>query len=195
MENIMLRKKDLYKLEEYSIERKKFRDEVLMIKRNRSVLVGGHINLLFENSLTIKYQIQEMLRIEKIFEYKAIQEELDTYNPLIPDGTNLKATLLIEYADVVERREQLKKLKGVEKKIWIKVGNSDSIFPIADEDLEREDGSKTSAVHFLRWEFNKNQINDFKNNCSISIGVNHPEYSSSLILSELIRSELVKDFY
>ncbi len=191
----MLRKKDLYKLEEYSIERKKFRDEVLMIKRNRSVLVGGHINLLFENSLTIKYQIQEMLRIEKIFEYKAIQEELDTYNPLIPDGTNLKATLLIEYADVVERREQLKKLKGVEKKIWIKVGNSDSIFPIADEDLEREDGSKTSAVHFLRWEFNKNQINDFKNNCSISIGVNHPEYSSSLILSELIRSELVKDFY
>jgi len=155
----MLKKEDLYKLEEYSIERKNFKQKVLDIKKNRSVLIGENINLLFENSLTIKYQIQEMLRIEKIFESELIQEELDTYNPLIPDGNNLKATMLIEYADVELRKKKLKLLKGIEKKIWIKIGNNDPIYPIADEDLEREDETKTSAVHFLRWEFNDNQIN------------------------------------
>ena len=114
-----------------------------------------------------------MLRIEKIFESELIQEELDTYNPLIPDGNNLKATMLIEYADVDLRKKKLKLLKGIEKKIWIKIGNNDPIYPIADEDLEREDETKTSAVHFLRWEFNDNQIKDFKNNMAVSMGVNH----------------------
>jgi len=131
----MLKKEDLYKLEEYSVERDSFKQEVLDVKKNRSVLVGDHINLLFENSLTIKYQIQEMLRIEKIFEAELIQEELDTYNPLIPDGNNLKATMLIEYSNVTERREKLKILKGVEKKIWIKIGSNSPIYPFADEDL------------------------------------------------------------
>ena len=190
----MLKKEDLYKLEEYSVERKNFKQEVLEIKKNRSVLIGENINLLFENSLTIKYQIQEMLRIEKIFESELIQEELDTYNPLIPDGNNLKATMLIEYADVDLRKEKLKILKGIERKIWIKVGNNDPVYPIADEDLEREDDTKTSAVHFLRWEFNDNQIKDFKNGDPLSMGVNHVEYDSSHIIHESIRNELVKDF-
>ena len=190
----MLKKEDLYKLEEYSVERKNFKQEVLEIKKNRSVLIGENINLLFENSLTIKYQIQEMLRIEKIFESELIQEELDTYNPLIPDGNNLKATMLIEYADVDLRKEKLKILKGIERKIWIKVGNNDPVYPIADEDLEREDDTKTSAVHFLRWEFNDCQIKDFKSGDTVSMGVNHVEYDSSHIIHESIRNELVKDF-
>ena len=190
----MLKKEDLYKLEEYSVERKNFKQEVLEIKKNRSVLIGENINLLFENSLTIKYQIQEMLRIEKIFESELIQEELDTYNPLIPDGNNLKATMLIEYADVDLRKEKLKILKGIERKIWIKIGNNDPVYPIADEDLEREDDTKTSAVHFLRWEFNDYQIKDFKSGDAVSMGVNHVEYDSSHIIHESIRNELVKDF-
>ena len=191
----MLKKEDLYKLEEYSEERNKFKEKVLEVKNNRSVLLGKNINLLFENSITIKYQIQEMLRIEKIFESEAIQEELDTYNPLIPNGSNLKATMLIEYTDVSERRDWLQKLKGVEKKIWIKIGNNDPIFPYADEDLKREDENKTSAVHFLRWELNKSEIQDFKNGNILSMGVTHAEYNASHIISDIIRSELVKDLF
>jgi len=190
----MLKKEDLYKLEEYYIERNNFKSEVLETKKSRSILVGNHINLLFENSLTIKYQIQEMLRIEKIFEPELIQEELDTYNPLIPDGKNLKATMLIEYTDVSERKIKLQRLKGVEKKIWVKVGANDLVYPIADEDLEREDNTKTSAVHFLRWEFNENQIQDFKNGSPVSIGISHPEYDASHIIAENVRAELAKDF-
>jgi len=190
----MLKRDDLYKLEEYSVERKDFKQEVLDVKKNRSVLIGENINLLFENSLTIKYQIQEMLRIEKIFESELIQEELDTYNPLIPDGKNLKATMLIEYTDVALRKEKLKLLKGIEKKIWIKIGGTEPVYPIADEDLEREDDTKTSAVHFLRWEFSDNQIKDFKNGSPVSMGVNHTEYDASHIIHESVRNELVKDF-
>jgi len=191
----MLKKEDLYKLEEYFEERNKFKEKVLEVKNNRSVLLGKNINLLFENSITIKYQIQEMLRIEKIFESEAIQEELDTYNPLIPNGSNLKATMLIEYTDVSERRDWLQKLKGVEKKIWIKIGSNDPIFPYADEDLKREDENKTSAVHFLRWELNKSEIQDFKNGNILSMGVTHAEYNASHIISDIIRSELVKDLF
>jgi hypothetical protein len=191
----MLKKEDLYKLEEYSEERNKFKEKVLEVKNNRSVLLGKNINLLFENSITIKYQIQEMLRIEKIFDPEAIQEELDTYNPLIPNGSNLKATMLIEYTDVSERRDWLQKLKGVEKKIWIKIGSNDPIFPYADEDLKREDENKTSAVHFLRWELNKSEIQDFKNGNILSMGVTHAEYNASHIISDIIRSELVKDLF
>ncbi|MBT7542669.1 MAG: DUF3501 family protein [Gammaproteobacteria bacterium] len=191
----MLKKEDLYKLEEYSEERNKFKEKVLEVKNNRSVLLGKNINLLFENLITIKYQIQEMLRIEKIFEPEAIQEELDTYNPLIPNGSNLKATMLIEYTDVSERRDWLQKLKGVEKKIWIKIGSNDPIFPYADEDLKREDENKTSAVHFLRWELKKSEIQDFKNGNILSMGVTHAEYNASHIISDIIRSELVKDLF
>ncbi|MEK9888288.1 MAG: DUF3501 family protein, partial [Gammaproteobacteria bacterium] len=162
-----LNKSDLFSLEEYSINRDSFRKKVLEEKQHRKVYIGEHVVLLFENKNTIQYQIQEMLRIEKIFDAEGIQEELDAYNPLIPDGSNLKAVMLIEYPNVEERKEKLKILKGIEKKIWIKVGSHNKVFAIADEDLEREDETKTSAVHYLRYEFSASMINDWKNDSSI----------------------------
>ena len=190
----MLARDDLYKLEEYAEKRNDFKQNVLSIKKNRNVQLGENITLLFENKLTIQYQIQEMLRIEKIFEADAIQEELDAYNPLIPNGKNLKATMLIEYNNVQERREKLKELKGVERKIWIKLGASAPVFPIADEDLEREDDTKTSAVHFLRWEFSESSIKGLKENPNISMGVDHDKYSCNQIITKSIVDELTSDF-
>ena len=177
-----LKIEDLLSLEDYDDQREVIKKDLISHKKNRTVSIGEHVILLFEDYSTIKYKVQEMLRIEKIFEAELIQDELDTYNPLIPDGNNLKATMLIEYTDILERKEKLQKLKGVEKNIWIKIGNSEPVYPIADEDLEREDETKTSAVHFLRWEFDKNQIKDFKEGSPVSIGVNHREYESSCIL-------------
>lgn len=155
-----LNRSDLFSLEEYSIERESFRNRVLEEKKSRKVYIGENVVLLFENKNTIQYQIQEMLRIEKIFDSEGINEELDAYNPLIPDGANLKAVMLIEYPNVEERKEKLKILKGIERKIWIKVGSHNKVFAIADEDLEREDDTKTSAVHYLRYEFGAAMIND-----------------------------------
>ena len=190
-----LNKSDLFSLEEYSINRDSFRKKVLEEKRRRKVYIGEHVALLFENKNTIQYQIQEMLRIEKIFDAEGIQEELDAYNPLIPDGTNLKAVMLIEYPNVEERKEKLKILKGIEKKIWIKVGSHNKVFAIADEDLEREDETKTSAVHYLRYEFSASMINDWKNNSSIVMGIDHENYQSSeTIISSDISSSLSGDF-
>ena len=190
-----LNKSDLFSLEEYSINRDSFRKKVLEEKRYRKVYIGEHVALLFENKNTIQYQIQEMLRIEKIFDADGIQEELDAYNPLIPDGTNLKAVMLIEYPNVEERKEKLKILKGIEKKIWIKVGSHNKVFAIADEDLEREDETKTSAVHYLRYEFSASMINDWKNNSSIVMGIDHENYQSSeTIISSDISSSLSGDF-
>lgn len=190
-----LNKSDLFSLEEYSINRDSFRKKVLEEKRHRKVYIGEHVALLFENKNTIQYQIQEMLRIEKIFDADGIQEELDAYNPLIPDGTNLKAVMLIEYPNVEERKEKLKILKGIEKKIWIKVGSHNKVFAIADEDLEREDETKTSAVHYLRYEFSASMINDWKNNSSIVMGIDHENYQSSeTIISSDISSSLSGDF-
>ena len=154
---VELSRDDLFTLEEYSEKRSSFRSGVLDEKKNRGVMVGNHVHLIFENKNTIQYQVQEMLRIEKIFEAKDIQEELDAYNPLIPDGKNLKATMLIEYVDVEIRREELTKLKGIERNVWFKVGDTEKVYGIADEDLEREDDTKTSAVHFMRFEFNETQ--------------------------------------
>ena len=186
---------DLFSLEEYSINRDSFRKKVLEEKKHRKVYVGEHVVLLFENKNTIQYQIQEMLRIEKIFDAEGIQEELDAYNPLIPDGSNLKAVMLIEYPDVEERKEKLKILKGIEKKIWIKVGSHNKVFAIADEDLEREDETKTSAVHYLRYEFSASMINDWKNDSSIVMGIDHENYKSSeTIISSDISSSLSGDF-
>lgn len=190
-----LNKSDLFSLEEYSINRDSFRKKVLEEKQHRKVYIGEHVVLLFENKNTIQYQIQEMLRIEKIFDAEGIQEELDAYNPLIPDGSNLKAVMLIEYPDVEERKEKLKILKGIEKKIWIKVGSHNKVFAIADEDLEREDETKTSAVHYLRYEFSASMINDWKNDSSIVMGIEHENYKSSeTIISSDISSSLSGDF-
>ena len=190
-----LNKSDLLSLEEYSINRDSFRKKVLEEKRHRKVYIGEHVALLFENKNTIQYQIQEMLRIEKIFDAEGIQEELDAYNPLIPDGSNLKAVMLIEYPNVEERKEKLKILKGIEKKIWIKVGSHNKVFAIADEDLEREDETKTSAVHYLRYEFSASMIDDWKNDSSIVMGIDHENYQSSeTIISSDISSSLSGDF-
>ena len=190
-----LNKSDLFSLEEYSINRDSFRKKVLEEKQHRKVYIGEHVVLLFENKNTIQYQIQEMLRIEKIFDAEGIQEELDAYNPLIPDGSNLKAVMLIEYPNVEERKEKLKILKGIEKKIWIKVGSHNKVFAIADEDLEREDETKTSAVHYLRYEFSPSMINDWKNDSSIVMGIDHENYQSSEnIISSDISSSLSGDF-
>lgn len=190
-----LNKSDLFSLEEYSINRDSFRKKVLEEKQHRKVYIGEHVVLLFENKNTIQYQIQEMLRIEKIFDAEGIQEELDAYNPLIPDGSNLKAVMLIEYPDVEERKEKLKILKGIEKKIWIKIGSHNKVFAIADEDLEREDETKTSAVHYLRYEFSASMINDWKNDSSIVMGIDHENYKSSeTIISSDISSSLSGDF-
>jgi hypothetical protein len=190
-----LNKSDLFSLEEYSINRDSFRKKVLEEKQYRKVYIGEHVVLLFENKNTIQYQIQEMLRIEKIFDAEGIQEELDAYNPLIPDGSNLKAVMLIEYPNVEERKEKLKILKGIEKKIWIKVGSHNKVYAIADEDLEREDETKTSAVHYLRYEFSVSMINDWKNGSSIVMGIDHENYQSSeTIISSDISSSLSGDF-
>jgi hypothetical protein len=190
-----LNKSDLFSLEEYSINRDSFRKKVLEEKQYRKVYIGEHVVLLFENKNTIQYQIQEMLRIEKIFDAEGIQEELDAYNPLIPDGSNLKAVMLIEYPNVEERKEKLKILKGIERKIWIKVGSHNKVFAIADEDLEREDETKTSAVHYLRYEFSASMINDWKNGSSIVMGIDHENYQSSeTIISSDISSSLSGDF-
>ena len=145
-------RESLLTLEAYSRARKDFRANVLEHKKARTVHLGEHLTLLFEDELTIRYQIQEMLRVEKTFEDAGIQDELDAYNPLIPDGTNWKATLLIEYEDVAERRAALAALKGIEDRIWVQVAGYPRVFAIADEDLERENAEKTSSVHFVRFE-------------------------------------------
>ena len=153
-----LTRSELLSLETYSAERADFRNRVLAHKANRRVEIGPHATLYFEDALTMQYQVQEMLRIERIFEADQIQEELDAYNPLIPDGTNLKATFMLEYPEVEERREALARLLGVEKAVWLQVNGNERIRPIANEDLERETSDKTSAVHFLRFELSSEDI-------------------------------------
>ena len=172
----MLQRADLWSLEQYSEARAGFREEVLAHKQNRRVRIGDHILLIFEDQLTIKYQIQEMLRIEKIFEAAGIQEELDAYNPLIPDGDNWKCTMLIQYPDVAERKQRLSELLGIEDKIWAQVGKGEKIWPIADEDLDRTTADKTASVHFLRFEVTPEQINALKDGATLYAGIDHPSY-------------------
>lgn len=187
-------KSDLWSLEEYSENREAFRQKVLAHKKNRKLHVGKNMQLIFEDRLTIRYQVQEMLRIEKIFEASGIQEELDAYNPLIPDGDNWKCTLFIQYTDVDERVEQLQKLAGIEEKIWIQIGESDPIFPIADEDMERTDENKTSAVHFLRFQLNPDQLAAATTGQTMSVGVNHQAYKvESQAVPEAVRISLRED--
>jgi hypothetical protein len=175
-----LSRKDLYSLEEYSEIRDEFRARVMEHKKNRRLDLGDNLVLLFEDRLVMHYQIQEMLKAEKIFEADSIQEELDAYNPLIPDGTNWKATMMIQYADVAERQQMLAKLVGIENRVWLRIGNHDKVYPIADEDLERATDDKTSAVHFLRFELTPAMIADIHKGASISAGVDHENYSVTL---------------
>ena len=172
-----LNKNDLLSLEEYSEKRELLRSEVINLKRNRLIQIGENISLLFESVETIKYQIQEMLRIEKIFEVEGIEEELSAYNPLIPDGKNLKATMLIEYPDKEIRSEKLKDLHLIENKVWLQIGENERVIAVADEDMERSNEEKTSAVHFLRFEFDENMIEDFKNHKMLYAGPDHPKYN------------------
>ncbi|MFZ8928489.1 MAG: DUF3501 family protein, partial [Pseudohongiellaceae bacterium] len=153
-----LTRADLWSLEDYSEKRAEFRAQVLEHKKNRHLQLNEHGRLLFEDALTLKYQIQEMLRIEKVFEADGIQEELDAYNPLIPDGDNWKATFMIEYEDVDERKLRLEELKNVEDLIWMQVEGFDKVYPIADEDMDRENETKTSSVHFVRFQLSQEMI-------------------------------------
>jgi hypothetical protein len=185
---------DLLSLERYSRERPEFRARVIAHKKNRQVNVGGHTMWLFEDRLTVQYQIQEMLRTERIFEAEGIAEELEAYNPLIPDGSNWKVTLLIEYPDPEIRRVQLEKLRGVEDRCWVRVGDLPRLYAIADEDLERENDTKTSAVHFLRFELSAEMVAQAKGGAPISAGIDHPNYHHELgPVPENVRAALVAD--
>jgi len=190
----LLKREDLFSLEEYAEQRSNIRKSVMNVKKLREVSLGEHIRLLFENHQTVQYQIQEMLRIEKIFEADGIQDELDVYNPLIPDGSNLKATMMIEYTDAAERTKALSNLIGVEKSIYFQVGNHQNVYAICNEDLERETDEKTSSVHFMRFEFDQSMIVDFYKGAKIKIGVSHPNYNCEIILEKRVQDELNQDF-
>ena len=174
-----LAREDLFSLEQYAVERPDFRARVLDHKKPRKVMLGDHLTLYFEDRLTIRYQVQEMLRIEKIFEADGIQEELDAYNPLIPDGTNLKATAMLEYQDVAERKGQLALLKGIEDLVWLQVAGFDRVYAISNEDLERSNDEKTSAVHFMRFELEPAMISALKEGAALSLGSSHEFYQHS----------------
>jgi len=184
----------LLTLESYARERNEFRARVLAHKRARTVHLGEHLTLLFEDELTIRYQVQEMLRIEKTFEDAGIQDELDAYNPLVPDGENWKATMLVEYEDVEERRSMLARLKGIEDRVWVQIETHPRVYAIADEDLERENEEKTSSVHFLRFELKPSMIASLKSGAALSIGVDHPQYTATLrAVPEATRTALLAD--
>jgi len=184
---------DLLTLEAYSQERNAFRIRVLAHKQQRTVHLGAHITLIFEDRLTIQYQVQEMLRIERIFDSAGIAEELDAYNPLIPDGTNLKATMLIEFADADERARRLIEMHGIENKIALGVGALQPVLAMADEDLDRSTDQKTSAVHFMRFELPAPHIDAFKRGDKVVLSVDHPAYRAETVLSADTAKALAAD--
>ena len=185
---------DLLSLERYSRERPDFRTRVIAHKRDRQVNVGPNTMWLFEDRLTVQYQVQEMLRTERIFEAEGITEELAAYNPLIPDGRNWKVTFLIEYPDPEVRRVQLEKLRGIEDRCWVQVSGYERVFAIADEDLERENEVKTSAVHFLRFELTQAMSEKLKGGAALSIGIDHPEYQHQISPApDYVRASLISD--
>jgi len=194
MEIQKLTKNSLWTLEHYARVRDKFRKEMIEHKKSRMVSLGENLTLHFEDAQTIKYQVQEILRIEKTFEEEGIVDELEAYNPLIPDGTNFKCTMMIEFSDEAVRKEKLKSLKGIEDKVWVRVEGRDKVWAIADEDLARENDEKTSAVHFLRFELDEDMIKSLHYGVGMSIGVDHIEYSVSIDpVSIDLRNNLVKD--
>jgi len=186
----------LMSLETYARERAGFRARVMTHKRDRMVQLGDHITLVFEDELTIRYQIQEMLRVERLFETAEIEHELATYNPLVPDGSNWKATMLIEYPDIEERKRMLAALRGVEKRVWVQVAGSGRVQAIADEDLERETEEKTSAVHFLRFELTDAMKQALAAGAMLAIGVDHPQYNATIDnVSPAVRTSLLQDLH
>jgi hypothetical protein len=190
-----LTRASLLTLEAYAKERAAFRARVIAHKRNRTVHLGEHVTLLFEDDLTIRYQIQEMLRIEKMFEESDIEQELAAYNPLIPDGTNLKATMLVEYEDEHERRDALARLRGIEDAVWVRVADFAPVQAIADEDLDRENDTKTSAVHFVRFELTRPMIAGFKAGANVAMGIDHPNYRAEVgAISPVVQDSLAADF-
>lgn len=184
---------NLMTLEAYSKYRKQHKADIIALRRLRSVALGEHITLQFENEQTIRYQIQEMLRIEKIFEEDGIQAEIDTYAPLIPDGTNWKATLLIEYPDANERKRELARLIGVEDRMFVEVEGGERVYAIADEDLDRENEEKTSAVHFVRFEFGENAIARIKAGAAVKLGCDHTNYPAHVAIAPETLAALVSD--
>ena len=189
----LIRRESLLSLETYARERNEFRARVIEHKKHRKVQLGDSVTLIFEDELTIRYQIQEMLRVERIFEEQGIQDELETYNPLVPDGRNFKATMMLEYPDPEERQRWLSKLIGIEDKVWIQVRGFGRVGAIADEDLERENEQKTSSVHFLRWELTDDMAQTLKSGVGLSMGIDHPQYRTTLDVPAAVRDALVKD--
>jgi len=190
-----LNRETLLTLEAYHKARPTLRAAVIAAKNLRRVFLGEHIVLIFENELLIHYQIQEMLRVEKIFDEEGIQHELESYLPLVPDGTNLKATMQIEYADESQRKVMLAKLKGVEDQVWVRIDGFPAVLAIADEDMDRENEEKTAAVHFLRFEFSPQMIAAAKAGAAIFMGVNHPQYQAETgALAPAVHASLVADF-
>ena len=184
---------NLYSLEHYARIRNEFRDKVMEHKKQRRLAIGDHAALYFEDRMTMQYQVQEMLRLERIFEPELIQEELDVYNPLIPDGCNWKATFMIEYADAEERRQALAKLIGIEDTIWMRVDGFDPVHPIANEDLDRSSEDKTASVHFLRFELTPEMADAAKKGAVIKAGIDHAQYKASSEVPEGVRLSLVAD--
>jgi hypothetical protein len=189
----MLTHEDLFSLEKYARVRPEFRAKVIAHKKNRQLPIGAHATLYFEDALTMQYQVQEMLRLERMFEPEPIQEELDVYNPLIPDGHNWKATFMVEYGDENERRNALTRLIGIEKKVWLQVEGCDKVYPITNEDLERETDDKTSAVHFMRFELTPQMITAAKGGAAIHAGIDHERYRESVTVPPAVRDSLVAD--
>jgi hypothetical protein len=188
-----LTRKDLYGLEQYAEARPEFRRRVMEHKKQRNVHVGPNATLYFEDRLTIQYQVQEMLRAERIFEPAGIEAELGAYNPLIPDGRNLKATFMLEYEDVNERRKALARLVGVEERVWVQVAGYDRVYAVADEDLERATPDKTSSVHFLRFDLTGDMADALKSGSDLSIGIDHESYRYQLRAASEVRSALAAD--
>ena len=188
-----LERSDLMSLEQYSQQRSEFRRKLIAHKKHRRVGIGPFLFLYFEDRLTIQYQIQEMLRIEKIFETAGIEEELETYNPLIPDGQNLKATAMLEYQDVEERKRQLTLLRGIENLIWIQVDGFDPVYAISNEDLERSNAEKTSAVHFMRFELEPDMIAALRSGAALKLGSSHESYRYSTDIEQPILEALLAD--
>jgi hypothetical protein len=189
-----LSRASLWSLEQYAEQRPSFRAEVMEHKKPRRVALGPHATLYFEDFTTMKYQVQEMLRAERIYDPKEIEDELGAYNPLIPDGSNLKATFMIEYADVDERRAALAELLGVESRVWIEVAGHERVFAVANEDLARSTDEKTSAVHFLRFELTEAAVHAWKDGAAVTVGVDHPKLQESVTLTERQQQALAADF-
>jgi hypothetical protein len=189
----MLTANDLYSLEQYARIRREFRAKVIEHKKHRRLPLGEHAALYFEDALTMQYQVQEMLRIERIFEPEGIQQELDVYNPLIPDGSNWKATFMVEYSDEEDRREALARLVGIERALWVQVADFDRVRPIANEDLARDTGDKTAAVHFVRFEFTPPMVAALKAGRPVRAGIDHVRYHVDVAIEGEVRKSLLGD--